>query len=180
MWSLNTFHIGVHPLSMHTSWIEYNPIQYGIGRGRGFVTVCRCMIYFAYTVRASWMRKKNVFTERDRYGWKPLTGTNALKWWKHLVIHLCSLTERIREKQTHTQEGAWTNGKKALIKSPRLSSLHCGHVPPRALLIKTATFPVPAKTQPLHLGSFRSSSDHRFCCSFVDYKHRCIKTDHEF
>lgn len=38
-----------------------------------------------------------------------------------MVIHLLSLTKSIREQQTQTlMEKAWTNGRKALIKSPRL------------------------------------------------------------
>lgn len=59
---------------------------------------------------------------RGRYGWRPLTMSNgnpsSLINWKH---------NRAAYTQTHMKR-AWTNGKKALIKSPRLSP-HCGYMP---------------------------------------------------
>lgn len=51
---------------------------------------------------------------------------------KAAVIHLSSLTKSMRGKHANM----WTNEKKALIKSQRLSSPHCGHVPPWAAVIR--------------------------------------------
>lgn len=73
-----------------------------------------------------------------------------------MVIHLLSLTKSIREQQTQTlMEKVWTNGRKALIKSPRLS----------------ASFEPSFSLSQAPCWTFRSPSGHIFSSSFVDNVH---------
>lgn len=106
---------------------------------------------------------------------------------KAMPIHLLSLnegTESIREQHSQTHmEKAWANGRKAPIKSPRLSCLRCRSMAPWAVIIRLQ----PSSELRVSVSqdttaacwTFRSSSAPILGGSFVNNVHRSIVTDLE-
>ena len=94
------------------------------------------MQMYELTLHIQWVPNVGrMFSQRQI--WMGTTNRRCSQVVEAMAIHLLSLTESIRDQHTQTQmEKAWTNRRKALIKSPRLSSLHCGYMASWALVIR--------------------------------------------
>lgn len=115
----------------------------------------------------------------ERQIWMETTNRRRSQLVKATVIHLFSLTEStksIREQHTQTQmEKAWTNERKALIKSPRLSSLCCGYMASWAVVIRLQSSSLASvsfsQDTTAACWTFGSSFGHIFSSSFVNNVH---------
>lgn len=123
----------------------------------------------------------------QRQIWMETTNRRRSQMVKAMPIHLLSLkegTKSIREQHSQTHmEKAWANGRKALIKSPRLSCLHCRSMAPWAVIIRLK----PSSELRVSVSqdttaacwTFRSSSAPILSGSFVNNVHRSIVIDLE-